>query len=258
MDLTLIVTNLAGETLLLIDLGALGDMAVSKLDELLAVIGAVKWAQEAEDVIFVHNQNILDDDLRLLDLQPCTQDEPTVQLQRLVQSPLCFSLHYDSFYEQQNTGSLHLSRKKASHMTVADLKMKLIEKGLLLRQFCIFDLTFEGRKLPHHLALAQVLPLGEHQQVDLRLAAPWDNTGLPTNGVMYYYVQAVPGIMAPLPPFAPFAPRLVLPAPAMFPHPLALQGLPFVPAVNPLQVARPAQMRNNINNGNGGEQRQGA
>lgn len=253
MDLTLVVTNLAGETLLLIDLDALGDMVVSKLDELLAVIGAVKWALEEEDVVFLHSENILDDDLRLVDLQPCSQDESTVQLQRLVQNPLCFVLHTDSVYEQQNAGSLRLSRTKASQMTVADLKMKLIEKGLLLRQYGFFDLSFEGRKLPPHLALSQVLPLGEHQQLDLRLAAPWNNLGLPTNGVMYYYVQAVPGIIAPLPPFAPLPPRVLLPPPAMFPHPFALQGLPFVPALHPVQIAGLAQTLNR----NGGEQPQG-
>lgn len=166
------VSSLAGETLLAVPLDQVPDLVVSELDELLSVIGSVKWKAEEEDVAFISDGEILEENIRLADLEASSQDETTIHLQRLVQSPVCFFLHTNVFNGNAAPPMLRVSRRKAARMTVGDLKRKFIEKDLLMRYLAHFTVTFDGRELQDHRRLQQVVPLDDLNEIDIGLCPP--------------------------------------------------------------------------------------
>jgi hypothetical protein len=239
------VSSLAGEALLAVSIDEVADMVVAELDELLSVIGSVKWKAEEEDVVFISDGEILDDNMRLVDLEAGSQDETTIHLQRVVQNPICFFLHTDIFNGNAPPPMLRVSRRKAARMTVGDLKRKFIEKDLLMRNNVHCTVTFDGRELQDHRRLQQVLPLDDLNEIDIGLCPP----ELPRLRILGRRVIVQHNIQ---PIFAVFPVRA--PVPALVPPPVHLprQGFasfaesiralrlplrPHMPAMAPAQAA---------------------
>eukprot|EP00930_Biecheleria_cincta_P078421 TRINITY_DN6587_c0_g1_i1.p1 TRINITY_DN6587_c0_g1~~TRINITY_DN6587_c0_g1_i1.p1 ORF type:complete len:326 (-),score=78.03 TRINITY_DN6587_c0_g1_i1:297-1274(-) len=246
MDATLHVASLSGETLLQMQRSHLGEHAtVAQLETLLQKLQApisgthrTSSDENDEEVMFMSAGEILEDESLLVDL-PCQHDNPTIEIQRVVQKSLKFCLQINRGFRlvgvQDRPIERNISRKAAATMTVGELKALLFMKHANPMSQVNYDLTSDGAALVDTDKLTEIGILKDVEEVHLGLAA---------KQTMHYYV-VIPGMAPPVGAAMQPLPQVVVQNPqaaALFLPQLLAQQPPNLAAAQPFAQAVPPHL----------------